>query len=243
MRLHITGRIGQIMTDSKETALRSYFQDGARWEDETVRKAKRSRTLAWFVTMVFGMMTMCALIALLMLVPLKSFEPIIVVVDKATGYIETKSGLTKAQNLTDSRAITQANIVRYIRTREGYDPYAISENYGTAALLSTGDAARDLQNQYSVSSPSNPARVYGKDKQVLVDVKSVTFPNESTALVRFSTTEKSASDAKTRHYISVVRYRYTNEPATNAWRFENPLGFQVYNYRRDQETVTDGGRE
>ncbi|WQO83993.1 VirB8/TrbF family protein (plasmid) [Sinorhizobium meliloti] len=46
-----------------------------------------------------------------------------------------------------------------------------------------------------------------------------------------------------RHYISVVRYRYTDTPATNEWRFENPLGFQVYNYRRDQETVTPGGEE
>lgn len=231
------------MTDSKEAALSSYFQDGACWENEIVRKAQRSRTLAWFVTSMFGLMTICALLALIMLVPLKTFEPVIVVVDKTTGYIETRSGLTKAQNLTDSQAVTQANVVRYIRSREGYDPYAISDNYGTAALLSAGNAARDLQNQFSTANANNPTRLYGKDKQVLVDVKSVTFPNDSTALVRFSTTEKSATDAITRHWISLVRYRYTSEPATNAWRFENPLGFQVYDYRREQETVTEGGKE
>ncbi len=230
------------MTDSREAALRSYFQDGDRWENEIVRKAKRSKAVAWFVTIIFGLVALFALLALVMLVPLKSFEPVIVVVDKATGYIETKSGLTKAQNLTDSRAITQANVVRYIRTREGYDPYAIDANFGTAALLSTGDAARELQEQYSVANPNNPAKLFGKNKRVLVDVKSVTFPNDSTALVRFSTTEKSDTDAITRHYIAVVRYRYTDEPATNEWRFENPLGFQVYNYRRDQETVTEGSK-
>lgn len=231
------------MTDSKEAALRSYFQDGDCWENEIVRKAQRSRTLAWFVAAIFGVMTICALLALVMLVPLKSFEPVIVVVDKTTGYIETKSGLTKAQNLTESHAIAQANVVRYIRAREGYDPYAISDNYGIAALLSTGDAARDLQNQFSTANPGNPVHLYGKGKQVLVDVKSVTFPNDTTALVRFSTTEKSATDSVTRHYISLLRYRYIGEPATNAWRFENPLGFQVYSYRREQETVTDGDKE
>lgn len=230
------------MTDSREAALRSYFQDGDRWENEIVRKAKRSKAVAWFVTIIFGLVALFALLALVMLVPLKSFEPVIVVVDKTTGYIETKSGLTKAQNLTDSRAITQANVVRYIRTREGYDPYAIDTNFGTAALLSTGDAARELQELYSTANPKNPAKRYGKNKRVLVDVKSVTFPNDSTALVRFSTNEKSDTDAITRHYIAVVRYRYTEEPATNEWRFENPLGFQVYNYRRDQETVSEGGR-
>jgi type IV secretion system protein VirB8 len=37
-----------------------------------------------------------------------------------------------------------------------------------------------------------------------------------------------------------VRFRYTDTPIKNEWRFDNPLGFQVYDYRRDQETVTPG---
>ncbi len=228
------------MISSKDNSLRSYFQDGDRWEYEIIKKAKRSQAFAWFVTIVFGIMTLAALATLIMLVPLKSFEPVIVVVDKATGYIETKSGLTKAENLTESKAITQANIVRYIRNREGYDPYAIDTMFGTAALLSGGQAAADLQNLYSVNNADNPIRLYGKDTRVLVDIKSVTFPNESTALIRFATTERTDAGDHTNNYIAVARYRYTSEPQTNAWRFENPLGFQVYNYRRDQETVTPG---
>lgn len=70
----------------------------------------------------------------------------------------------------------------------------------------------------------------------------MTFPNSSTGIVRFATTEVSDTDAVTRHWIAVVRYRYTDTPATNEWRFENPLGFQVYDYRRDQETVTESNR-
>ncbi|GGG12943.1 type VI secretion protein [Rhizobium wenxiniae] len=228
------------MADTKDAALRSYFQDGDRWEQEIVKKAKRSRTFAWFVTMIFGVITLLSLTALVMLVPLKSFEPYIVEVDRNTGYIEVKTGLTRPAKLTDQQAVTQANVVRYIRSREGYDPFAIQENFGIAALLSTGDAARELQELYSAANSQNPARVLGKNKRVTVDVKSVTFSNASTALVRFSTTEKSDTDAVTRHFISVVRYRYTETPATNDWRFENPLGFQVYNYRRDQETVAPG---
>jgi len=190
--------------------------------------------------MIFGLITLLSLTALVMLVPLKSFEPYIVEVDRNTGYIEVKSGLTHPAKLSDQQAVTQANVVRYIRAREGYDPFAIQENFGIAALLSTGDAARELQDLYSAGNSQNPARALGKNKRVLIDVKSVTFPNASTALVRFSATEKSESDAVTRHFISVVRYRYTDTPATNEWRFENPLGFQVYNSRRDQETVAPG---
>ena len=224
-------------------ALRSYFQDGDRWEHEIVRKAKRSKAFAWFITLIFASITILALGVLVMLVPLKSFEPYIVEVDRNTGYIEVKTGLTRTDQITDQQAVTQANVVRYIRSREGYDPFAIEENFGIAALLSTGKAASELQNQWRAANPDNPARRLGKNKPIAVDVKSVTFPNATTALVRFSTLEKSETDAIPRHYISVVRYRYTDTPEKNEWRFENPLGFQVYDYRRDQETVTSGDQQ
>ena len=227
------------MADTKELDLRTYYQSGDIWEQEIVKKAKRSRTLAWLVTMIFAGITLLSLLALVMLVPLKSFEPYIVEVDRNTGYLEVKSGLTRPANLTEQQAITQANIVRYIRSREGYDPYAIEQNFEIAALLSTGNAARELQDLYSAANAKNPAKVYGKTKRVTVEIASVTFPNSSTGIVRFATTEVSDTDAVTRHWIAVVRYRYTDTPATNEWRFENPLGFQVYDYRRDQETVTE----
>nr|WP_234900251.1 VirB8/TrbF family protein [Rhizobium skierniewicense] len=100
------------MADSNE-ALRSYFQDGDKWEQEIVKKANRSRTFAWFVAMIMSAITLMSLGTLVMLVPLKSFEPYIVEVDKNTGYIEVKTGLTRSANLTDQQAVTQANVVRY----------------------------------------------------------------------------------------------------------------------------------
>ncbi|WP_431323419.1 virB8 family protein [Rhizobium sp. YTU87027] len=227
------------MTDARELDLSSYYQSGDIWEQEIVRKAKRSRTLAWFVTAIFGGITLLSLVALVMLLPLKSFEPYIVEVDKNTGYLEVKSGLTRPANLTAQQAVTQANIVRYIRSREGYDPYAIEQNFGIAALLSTGNAARELQDLFSAANAKNPAKVYGKAKRVTTEIASVTFPNGSTGIVRFATSEVSDTDTITRHWIAVVRYRYTDTPTPNEWRFENPLGFQVYDYRRDQETVTE----
>lgn len=228
------------MAGNTDEGLRSYFQDGDIWEHEILKRARRSSRIAWFFTLVFAAFALLGLLAVVLMLPLKSFEPYVVEVDKNTGYIEVKSGLTKASTLTGQEAVTQANIVRYIRNREGYDPFAIDEYFGIAALLSTGDAARDLQMLFSAANPQNPAKVYGRLKRVLVDIKSVSFPNDSTAIVRFSTTEKSDTESVDRHWISVVRFRYTQTPLKNEWRFENPLGFQVYSYRRDQETVTPG---
>lgn len=228
------------MLKSQDTDLFHYFQDGERWEHEILKNARRSRAIAWMITIVFAIIAILCLIALIALVPLKSFEPYIVEVDRNTGYIEVKSGLTEPLTLTNHQAVTQANIVRFIRAREAYDPFAISDNFALAALLSTDDAARELQGLYRSTNPDNPAERYGRDKSVTVTVKSVAFPNASTSLVRFSTTETSDTDAVTRHFISVVRYRYTEVPTRNEWRFDNPLGFQVYQYRREQEIVEAG---
>jgi len=228
------------MAESTENRLRSYYQHGEIWEQEIIKRAKRSSRIAWFFALVFAGIAVLSLLAFVLMLPLKSFEPYVVTVDSTTGYIEVKSGLTRPANLTEQQAVTQANVVRYIRNREGYDPFAIEERFGIAALLSTDEAARELQELFSAANPQNPAKIYGKLKRVLVDVKSVTFPNASTAIVRFSTNEKSDTESIVRHWISVVRFRYTDTPIRNEWRFENPLGFQVYSYRRDQETVTPG---
>lgn len=228
------------MVDKSETALRSYFQQGDIWEQEIIKRAKRSARIAWFFSIIFAGLALLSLLAIVLMLPLKSFEPYVVTVDRTTGYIEVKSGLTRPAHLTEQQAVTQANVVRYIRAREGYDPYAIEENFGIAALLSSDTAARELQASYSAANAQNPAKVYGRLKRVLVEVKSVTFPNASTAIVRFSTDVRSDTDSIVQHWISVVRFRYTDMPIRNEWRFENPLGFQAYAYRRDQETVTSG---
>lgn len=228
------------MVEKSETSMRSYYQQGDIWEEEIIKRAKRSARVAWFFSILFAGLALLSLLVVVLMLPLKSFEPYVVTVDKTTGYIEVKSGLTRPANLTEQQAITQANVVRYIRAREGYDPYAIEQNFGIAALLSTDEAARELQALYSAANAQNPAKIYGRLKRVLVDIKSVTFPNTSTAIVRFSTNERSDTESIVRHWISVVRFRYTDTPMRNEWRFENPLGFQVYAYRRDQETVTPG---
>jgi type IV secretion system protein VirB8 len=68
-------------------------------------------------------------------------------------------------------------------------------------------------------------------------VKSVIFLNERTAAVRFQTTRKSERENVSTDWVANVRFRYTSEPMRNDWRFDNPLGFQVLEYRRDQETI------
>lgn len=163
-----------------------------------------------------------------------------VVVDKTTGFVEVKRPMAEGA-LTQDEAVTMFSVVRYIKARETYDPRALKDNFDLAQLLAAGDAARELTEIYSPANPKNPVKVFGMNTQVAVTIKSVTFPNNRTALVRFATEEKSATNIVTRHWVSLLRFRYTGTPMRNDWRFDNPLGFQVLEYRRDQETAPAPG--
>ncbi len=217
-----------------------YYADGATWEHDIARRNRNSRALAWIVATVMSVVAIVALGILALLVPLKTYEPYMVVVDKTTGFVEVKRPMAEGA-LTQDEAVTMFNVVRYVKARETYDPKALKDNFDLAPLLASGDAARELTEIYSPANPNNPVKIYGTNTEVAVNIKSVTFPNNRTALVRFSTDEKSATNTITRHWVSLVRFRYTGAPMRNEWRFQNPLGFQALEYRRDQETAPSPG--
>lgn len=217
-----------------------YYADGATWEHDIARRNRNSRSFAWIVASVMSVVAVGALGTLALLVPLKTYEPYMVVVDKTTGFVEVKRPMAEGP-LSQDEAVTTFNVVRYVKARETYDPKALKDNFDLAQLLATGDAERDLLNLYTPSNPQNPLKVLGTGAEISVSIKSVTFPNNRTALVRFSTDEKTATDVISRNWVSLVRFRYTAAPMRNEWRFDNPLGFQVVEYRRDQETAPSPG--
>ena len=217
----------------------NYYTQGERWETSVYRWTAVSRNVWRILAIVLGLGLLAALGLLWATLPLKSFDVVVLEVDKTTGFVEASRPLSEAGDLTQNEAVTRANIVRFIRARETYDPKGLRDNYDLASLYSTGKAADDLAYTYSGTNLQNPVKIFGADTTVTVSVKSVIFLNEKTAAVRFSTTRVSASGpSSTDHWVANVRFRYTSEPMRNDWRFDNPLGFQVTEYRREQETVT-----
>lgn len=217
----------------------SYFSEAIRWENDVIRSVKRSRAVAWLIAAISITLTALAMGCLAMLLPLKSFEPYVIEVDKTTGFMEIKRPLAEG-DLTQNEAVTRMNIVRYLRARETYDPASVQENFDLAQMLSTGDAVRDLLTLYNASSPTNPVNLYGRETRIIPTIKSIQIPNNRTAIVRFSTQRVGQDTGLVEHWVALMQFRYTREQRTNEWRFENPLGFQVLSYRRDQESLSPG---
>jgi type IV secretion system protein VirB8 len=221
---------------SRSTHVGAYYQEGGSWEEDRTLWKSTSLSIAWIIAAVMTVIALGAILSLASLAPLKTYEPYMIVVDKSSGFVEVKRPMAEGP-LTQDEAVTMFNVVRYVKARETYDPKALKDNFDLAQLLSTGDAARDLTEIFSPANPRSPVKIFGSTTEVAVAVKSVTFPNQRTALVRFSTDEKAASNIVHRDWVALVRFRYSGTPMSNQMRFDNPLGFQTTEYRRDQETV------
>jgi type IV secretion system protein VirB8 len=213
-----------------------YYAAGQKWEDDLYRKLRRSRNFAWVATLISWGITALSILALVMLLPLKTFEPYMVVVDKTTGYTEISRAL-KPGDLSQEKAVTDANLVRYVRARETYDPRALKDNFDLALLYSTAQAAADLRQEFEPSNPKAKNKVYGDDVLVSVEVKSIAALNNTTATIRYDTITKTFSSERRESFEALIRYKYTSTPLQNQYRFDNPLGFQVTDFQRNQETI------
>ena len=230
------GPFRKAKTDTR-IPLDRYFDEAEGWETQLVASANRRVRAASLMSALSAACLLATVGAIWTVLPLKELEPVVIVADRTTGFLEVSRPLAEAEALQADEAITMANVVRYVRAREGYDIHDVQDAFHMAKVLSGGEVARELEVTFASHNAENPVRRHGADTTIVPHVKSVQFPNPKTAVVRFSTETRTRTGTVADHYTSIVRFQYTGEPLRNEWRFDNPLGFQVVGYRRDQEVV------
>jgi len=229
------------MTDSgvlkRPVARKDYYSDGDTWEYDIHRRQALSVKRAWIVAMLAIAVAILAMLALVLVLPLKEFAPYVITKDNSTGQIEVTRGL-KPGALQDDEAVTMANIVQCLTARETFDAQDVSENFEAANLCLDGLALDDYQALYAKSNDQSPVKLYGHHGVLSVQIKSVQLTPGDTANVRYQTTLAMHDRKKVDHWVASIQYRYVQKPTSLADRFKNPLGFQITRFRRDQEIVT-----
>lgn len=220
--------------------LENYYKSAASWENDVSRIANRSLKFSWFITAVS--LTIAALCAasLVLLLPLKSYEPYVIEVDKTTGYLEVKRPLVYG-SITPSEAVTTMFAVRYILARETYDPVNLQKDFNDTQAFSSGTALTDFHKYYAPDSPQNPVNIYGRRARIIPTVKSVDIQDGSRALVRFSLRTIEGGTETSSDWLATLTYSYAETAIENQKRFDNPLGFSVSDYRREQEGAGASG--
>mgnify|MGYP003625142929 FL=1 len=215
-----------------------YFKAANDWQYNVHEHLKRSNKIAWSIALGATLLATLSIFALVLVMPLKEFAPYVVTVEKATGYVEVSKGLNVG-TLREDESITIANLAQYVLARETFDAADFKHKYKFVELHSAPMAQEQYKNLFKDSNPDNPVKKYGHEAVRSVEIKNVTFLNESkdTAAVRFSTKSEYQKTGRIsdHHYMSIIKFRYVQTPEQLKNRFINPLGFQVTSYRRDTE--------
>lgn len=214
----------------------NYYDKASTWDQEIIANAILSKKRAWVITAISMGISVLSLFSLLLLLPLKTFEPYVVTVDRHTGYMEVSKGLSQGL-LTQDQAVTEANLVRYVSLREQYNPAILKENYEAVLLMSGKQALKDYQSLWSAGNPENPSVKLGAKSAIDIKIKSVSFIDENTASIRFLEEKIQNDRTNESHWNAVIEFQYTQKPVRMKERFSNPLGFQVLTYRVNPEVL------
>ncbi|MEO8112764.1 MAG: VirB8/TrbF family protein [Phenylobacterium sp.] len=217
--------------------LKAYFAEARSWDQDRLRSATRSRRLAWAVAASASGLAAVAVGAVAILTPLKTVEPYVVRVDRATGAVEVMTGLKGGKDLTYEEAVTKSFLATYVRARESWLTPAAEANFRQVSIMSTPEEQQRWADIFRPSNPASPQVAYGPAAEAQVSVRAISFVAPKVASVRFHRTLRQGGQVTDSDWIATVAFAYAKAPMAEADRLRNPLGFQVSSYRADPEVV------
>lgn len=213
--------------------------------------SKRSERRAWFVAGSAVLLALLLAGGYLVMLPLKERVPFLVMADAYTGtatIARLTSGLS-GSTVTANQAINRSNIARYVTTRESYDHDLLNaRDWRVVFTMSTPEVASAYRARYAGSNPDSPIKLYGKGASIRVNLISITptsegwFGRTGGANVRFQRVKVNKTSGGTEVLdtkSATLLYTYNEAlPLTEEQRFDNPLGFQVTDYRVVDELIS-----
>jgi type IV secretion system protein VirB8 len=213
----------------------AYFARATSWATDALARSQRALRTAWIVAGAAAAVAFIEAVALALLTPLKTVQPVTLLVDRHTGYVQAIHPL-ESSRLEASEALTRSFLAQYVAAREAFDRATVAIDYRKVALWSAGGARLSYLSTMPAEAPDSPFRRYPPGTIVAVTVKSVSRLAPDTALVRFDRTIQGRDAAAApQPWIAIVHYRYSSAPMRFEDRLVNPLGFQVTSYRKDAE--------
>ncbi|MFM5894293.1 MAG: virB8 family protein [Novosphingobium sp.] len=220
--------------------LAAYYKAADSWADDRSADNARSTRTAWIIAGVAGAIALLEAIAIVVMMPLKTTQPIAVLVDKQTGNVEALD-LGAAKTIQPDAALTRSMLAQYVIARENFDIGALKDNYRKVALWSAGEARDQYVSAMQASNPSSPLAQYPRQAVVRTEIRSISQLGSDTVLVRFAMTRTDPGGQPVPQgvWAAVVKYRFSAAGMSEESRLDNPLGFQVLRYSKSAEIASD----
>lgn len=214
-----------------------YLGEARSWETDRVRQLVRSRKVAWIVASLSIIVALVSVLAVSALAPLKTVEPYVIRVDNATGIVEVVRAMRDSKTTYDE-TMNKYFIQKYIRFREGFSKELAEDYYANVGIMSSSSEQQKYLAAFEPKNPLSPLNVYGAYAKVRVSIKSVSFIRPDVALVRYvKEIDRAGVSTELSHWAATVIFKYSGAPMSERDRANNPLGFQITEYRNDPDST------
>ncbi|MHA8113697.1 VirB8 family type IV secretion system protein [Kosakonia cowanii] len=214
--------------------------DSHTFEQQMIERDKRAMK-AGFITGGAGLLiAVLALIAVVLMLPLKQTVVELYTVDNHTGRVEHVTRASETR-LTAEDAYQKAMTASYVRLRERYVYPSLQDDYATVQIYNSPQVNDDYLALYA--GKDAPDKVYQNGAHtVQIDILSNqltegTVPDK-VATIRYKKTARRLADNSTRTEYWDARLTFRSAPGkamSDTEREVNPFGFTVTSWQADRE--------
>jgi type IV secretion system protein VirB8 len=225
-----------------DAALERYFQEAASWDRDRTAMNERSVRIAWRIAIGACVLTVMAITALMLLMPLKRVDPFVIRIDNSTGIVDVVP--VYAGHAEMPEAVTRYFLDHYVTVCERFNFATAESDYEECASFHGSARNSAWVSMWDRGNSLSPLNLYKDGSNIRAQVSAITFftrgnGGEDLAQIRFTKTRRvggTGSD-QVSHWIATVQYVYgepSKDPQVRRW---NPLGFKIVDYRDEAEVL------
>ncbi|MGH8175848.1 MAG: virB8 family protein [Steroidobacter sp.] len=227
---------------SKDAAMERYFQEAASWDADRATMNARSARLAWRIALGACVLTGVALIALMLLMPLKRTEPFVIRVDNATGIVDVVPVFVGKSEFPE--AVTRYFLTHYVTICERFNFSTAESDYEECAAFHGAARNQAWAAAWDRSNPDSPLNLHKDGSSVRVQVSAVSFFERTNGVedlvqIRYTKIRRPPGNSteEVTYWISTLQYVYAEPPSDARMRRWNPLGIRIVEFRSEPEVL------
>ena len=227
---------------NRDPSLERYFEEAASWDADRAALNARSMRMAWRVAIGACVLAAMAILALVMLVPLKRVDPFVIRVDNATGIVDVVPTFVGRADM--SEVVTRYFLTHYVTVCERFSFATAESDYEECGSFHAAARNQAWLALWDRANPASPLNAFKDGSSVRAQVSAVSFFERGNgvadlAQVRYTKSRRASSSANDQvtHWIATVQYVYgepSKDPLARRW---NPLGFKIVDFRSEPETL------
>lgn len=227
---------------TKDAAMERYLQEAASWDADRSTMNARSARLAWRIALGACVLTGIALIALMLLMPLKRTEPFVIRVDNATGIVDVVPVFVGKSEFPE--AVTRYFLTHYVTICERFNFSTAESDYEECAAFHGAARNQAWAAAWDRSNPGSPLNLHKDGSSVRVQVSAVSFFERTNGVedlvqIRYTKIRRPPGNSTedVTYWISTLQYVYAEPPSDARMRRWNPLGLRIVEFRSEPEVI------